>query len=93
MEEKLDIDKEYYVGVIIDASREVRAPVVMFSTEGGMDIESVPSEKIAQMTVDVLRGFRLYDALNLAVQSKGSQPGSSICCSSHHGPVPDVQGI
>lgn len=70
VEEKLDIDKEYYVGVIIDASREVRAPVVMFSTEGGMDIESVPPEKIAQMNVDVLRGFRLYDALNLAVQLK-----------------------
>ena len=34
VEEKLDVDKEYYVGVIIDASREVRAPVVMFSTEG-----------------------------------------------------------
>ncbi len=68
VEEKLDIDKEYYVGVIIDASREVRAPVIMFSTEGGMDIESVPPEKIAQMNVDVLRGFRLYDALNLAVR-------------------------
>jgi len=33
-----------------------------------MDIESVPSEKIAQVTVDVLQGFRLYDALNLAIQ-------------------------
>jgi succinyl-CoA synthetase beta subunit len=42
----------------------------MFSTEGGMDIESVPSEKIATMTVDVLRGFRLYDALNLALKLK-----------------------
>src|SRR3989304_3245778 len=70
VEEKLNIDKEYYVGVIIDSSREVRAPIVMFSTEGGMDIESVPPEKIAQTTVDVLRGFRLYDALNLAVTLK-----------------------
>jgi succinyl-CoA synthetase beta subunit len=70
VEEKLDIDKEYYAGVIIDATREVRAPMVMFSTEGGVDIESVPSEKIAQMTVDVLRGFRLYDALNLAIKLK-----------------------
>src|SRR4030065_1761131 len=57
VEEKLDIEKEYYVGVIIDASREVRAPVIMFSTEGGGDIESVPPEKIAQINVDVLRGF------------------------------------
>jgi succinyl-CoA synthetase beta subunit len=68
VEEKLNIEKEYYAGVIIDASRDVRAPVVMFSTEGGVDIESVPSEKIAQTNVDVFRGFRLYDALNLAVK-------------------------
>jgi succinyl-CoA synthetase beta subunit len=70
VEEKLAIDKEYYAGIIIDASREVRAPVVMFSTEGGVDIESVPSDKIAQMNVDVIRGFRLYDAFNLAAQLK-----------------------
>ena len=70
VEEKLDIDKEYYVGVIIDASMQARCPVIMFSTEGGMDIEAVPSDKIAQMNVDVLRGFRLYDAFNLAVQLK-----------------------
>jgi len=70
VEEKLDIDKEYYAGVIIDASRQVRAPVIMFSTEGGMDIVAVPSDKIAQMNVDVIRGLRLYDALNLAVALK-----------------------
>lgn len=70
VEEKLDIDQEYYAGVIIDPSREVRAPVIMFSTQGGMDIESVPPEKISRMTVDVIRGLRLYDALNLAVQLK-----------------------
>lgn len=68
VEEKLDVDKEYYVGVIIDASRQVRAPVIMFSTEGGTEIEAVPADKISQMTVDVLRGLRLYDALNLAVR-------------------------
>jgi succinyl-CoA synthetase beta subunit len=33
-----------------------------------VDIESVPSDKIAQMNVDVIRGFRLYDALNLAAR-------------------------
>jgi succinyl-CoA synthetase beta subunit len=74
VEEKLNIDKEYYVGVIIDASMGVRSPVIMFSTEGGMEIETVPSEKIAQMTVDVLRGFRLYDALNLAVKCGDRSP-------------------
>jgi succinyl-CoA synthetase beta subunit len=68
VEEKLAIDKEYYVGVIIDPSMNARCPVIMFSTEGGVEIESVPAEKIAQMNIDVLRGFRLYDAYNLAVQ-------------------------
>ncbi len=68
VEEKLAVDKEYYAGVIIDPSRHVRAPVIMFSTEGGMDIESVPADKISTMTVDVLRGLRYYDALNLAVR-------------------------
>ncbi len=70
VEEKLAIDKEYYVGVIINPAREVRGPVIMFSTEGGMDIESVPSDKIATMNVDVLRGFHTYDALNLALKLK-----------------------
>jgi succinyl-CoA synthetase beta subunit len=70
VEEKLDIDREFYAGVIIDASREVRAPAVMFSTEGGVDIEEVPAEKIAQMNVDVIRGLRFYDALNLAIKLK-----------------------
>ena len=41
VEEKLDIDKEYYAGIIVDASRDVRAPVIIFSTEGGVDIEAV----------------------------------------------------
>ncbi len=68
VEEKLNVDLEYYAGVIIDPSRQCRAPVVMFSTRGGMDIESVPPEEISQMIVDVGRGLRLYDALNLAVQ-------------------------
>ncbi len=70
IEEKLDIEKEYYVGVIIDASMKARSPAVLFSTEGGIEIETVPEEKIAQINVDVLRGFKVYDALNLAAQLK-----------------------
>ncbi|MDX9823247.1 MAG: acetate--CoA ligase family protein [Syntrophales bacterium] len=69
VEEKLDIAKEYYAGIIVDSSKDVRAPVVIFSTEGGMDIESVPEEKIARMNIDVLRGLRYYDALNLCVRA------------------------
>ncbi|MBU4121775.1 MAG: acetate--CoA ligase family protein [Proteobacteria bacterium] len=70
VEEKLAIEKEYYAGIIINAQADARCPVVMFSTEGGMDIESVPDDKIALMNVDVIRGFRIYDALNLANKLK-----------------------
>ena len=70
VEEKLAIEKEYYAGIIINAQADARCPVVMFSTEGGMDIESVPDDKIALMNVDVIRGFRIYDALNLANKVK-----------------------
>ena len=67
VEEKLDIAQEFYAGVIINSARKVRAPVVMFSTEGGVDIESVPEDKIAMLTVDVLRGIQPYDTLNMAL--------------------------
>jgi succinyl-CoA synthetase beta subunit len=70
VEEKLDIACEYYAGIIVNAQADARCPVVMFSTEGGMDIESVPADKIALMNVDVIRGFKIYDALNLANRVK-----------------------
>jgi succinyl-CoA synthetase beta subunit len=65
VEEKLDIAKEFYAGVIINSAQEVRGPVLMFSPEGGMDIESVPEDKIATMNVDVIKGIMPYDTLNL----------------------------
>lgn len=68
VEEKLDIENEYYAGVIVDGSYEVRAPVVMFSTEGGVDIEEVSEERIASKAVDIFHGFRIYDAYNLALK-------------------------
>jgi len=67
VEEKLDIAKEFYAGVIINSAREVRSPVIMFSAEGGVDIESVPEDKIAMLTVDVLRDIQPYDTLNMAL--------------------------
>jgi succinyl-CoA synthetase beta subunit len=39
VEEALDIHKELYLGIVID--RKVGVPVLMASTEGGMDIEEV----------------------------------------------------
>lgn len=66
VEEKLNIEKEYYVGVIPDSSRYTRAPVLIFSTAGGMDIEGVPEDKILRAPIDYVKGFPSYDAIDLA---------------------------
>ncbi len=65
VEEKLHIDREFYLGVIPDASWNCRSPVVMFSTEGGVNIEDVPEEKIYRTGIDYARGFPVYDAIGL----------------------------
>jgi len=82
VEEKLDIAQEFYAGMIINSARDVRAPVLMFSAEGGVDIESVSEDKIAMHTVDVLRGIHPYDTLNMAlslgVSGKNLRPVSDI---------------
>jgi succinyl-CoA synthetase beta subunit len=65
VEEQLDIVQEFYAGVIINSAQEVRGPVLMFSPEGGMDIESVSQDKIATMNVDVIKGLMPYDTLNM----------------------------
>jgi len=71
VEEKLDIEKEYYLGVIVDDSYKTKGPMLVFSTEGGIDIEETASktpEKISQIKIDVLRGVRSYDAYNLILK-------------------------
>jgi succinyl-CoA synthetase beta subunit len=88
VEEKLDIQSEYYAGVIVDDSYKVRAPVVVFSTEGGVEIEEVATtcpEKVARMPVDIRFGLLPYHArdLVLALEVSGSllTPISQAICS------------
>ncbi len=50
VEEKLKIEKEYYVSIVID--RSSRSPLIMASPEGGVEIESVPDEKIYKFVVN-----------------------------------------
>ena len=67
VEEGMDIEKELYLGVVID--RSANRPVVMASEAGGMDIEEVAAEtpeKILNETVDPLLGLKPYQARNLA---------------------------
>jgi succinyl-CoA synthetase beta subunit len=59
VEERLPVGRELYAGVIVNNSWKVKSPVVVFSAEGGVDVEEVTGrspEKVARMTVDYLEG-------------------------------------
>jgi len=56
VEEKLDIVHEFYAGYTVNSGREARCPMLMFSPQGGMDIESVPEEKLFRLLVSPTRG-------------------------------------
>ncbi len=65
--EAVDIDKEIYAGVVVD--RRSKRPVVMVSSEGGVDIEEVARTKpeaIHKYAVDPILGFPPYRARELA---------------------------
>ena len=64
VEEGLDIAKEYYAALAVD--RRVGGPVVIASAEGGVDIESVPQEKLLKEAVDPYEGLRPFQARALA---------------------------
>lgn len=66
IEEPCDIDKELYLGAVIDRSKQ--RIVFMASTEGGVEIEKVAHdtpEKILTTSVDPLLGILPYQARQL----------------------------
>jgi succinyl-CoA synthetase beta subunit len=61
------IEAEYYASIVFD--RSAKAPLIMFSTKGGMDIEAVAEETpeaLATIHVDPLLGFQAYHGRQLA---------------------------
>ncbi|MBU4221869.1 MAG: ADP-forming succinate--CoA ligase subunit beta [Euryarchaeota archaeon] len=63
VEEFVKPEKEMYLGITID--RKERCPIIMASSEGGMDIEEVARtspEKILRMHIDPLTGVHDYQA-------------------------------
>ena len=61
------IKKEFYLAVLLD--RATSRPIVMASTEGGMDIEEVAAktpEKILKETIDPAVGFMPYQGRKVA---------------------------
>jgi len=67
IEEGLPIDKEFYLGIVLD--RASGRSVFMASAAGGMDIEEVAAktpEQIFKETIDPAVGFRPFQARKLA---------------------------
>ena len=67
VEEGLDIERELYAGLVVDRVSE--RPVLMASTEGGMEIEDVAAnhpDKIVTEPGDPVRGFLPFRARNIA---------------------------
>ncbi len=66
VEEKLDIEAEYFAGLVIDDAQ--KCPLLVFSSVGGTGIEEIARthpEKITKMPVDILAGLREYQVRNL----------------------------
>jgi succinyl-CoA synthetase beta subunit len=67
IEHASDIASEYYASVLLD--RSAKKPLVMFSVEGGVDIEEVAEntpEKLIRHHVDPLEGLSRAEALQIA---------------------------
>src|ERR687885_2402588 len=65
-----DIAAEYYASVIFD--RSAKKPLVMLSTQGGMEIEEVAErdpDAIARLHVDPLLGFQDFHGRRLAFEA------------------------
>jgi succinyl-CoA synthetase beta subunit len=65
-----EIVSEYYASVVFD--RSAKAPLVLLSTKGGMDIEQVADEDpdaIAHLHVDPLLGFQDFHGRRLAFEA------------------------
>ncbi len=70
IEHASDIATEYYASVLLD--RSAKQPMVMFSVEGGVEIEQVAEqspEKLVRHHVDALEGLSREEAIEIA--SKG----------------------
>src|SRR5918998_2391530 len=70
VEQASDIAAEYYASIVFD--RSAKQPLVMLSTQGGMDIEEVAEREpgaIAKLHVDPLLGFQDFHARRLAFEA------------------------
>jgi succinyl-CoA synthetase beta subunit len=65
--QKLDFAREYYLSFLID--RATRRYMMIFSPDGGVEIESVPEERIFKATIDPMTGFQPFHARAVLLRS------------------------
>jgi succinyl-CoA synthetase beta subunit len=66
VEKKIQIQTEYFASLIV--SDKEAAPVLIFSTTGGTGVEEIVKEhpdKVSFFTIDLIKGFKDYQARNL----------------------------
>jgi succinyl-CoA synthetase beta subunit len=76
IEQASDIAKEYYLSITFD--RGTKQPLLMLTTEGGVEIEQVARENpdaLARLHVDPLEGFQPYQARRLIYGAAIEDPG------------------
>ena len=81
VEEQVPIAKEFYAAVLNDAAS--KGPLLLFSSEGGMDIEKVADEtpnKIMTMSVDPATGLQPFHGRKIA-HALGLKGGLAKQCS------------
>jgi len=74
LQKAAEIESEYYGAIVFD--RASKATLVMFSTQGGMDIEQIAEEHpeaLARIHIDPLVGFHPYHGRRLAYEA-GAAP-------------------
>ncbi|HEY6053547.1 MAG TPA: ADP-forming succinate--CoA ligase subunit beta [Gaiellaceae bacterium] len=76
IESASEIAKEYYLSITFD--RGEKKPLLMFTTQGGVDIEEVAAKSpdaLARLHVDPLEGFQPYQARRLIYGAGVDDPG------------------
>jgi succinyl-CoA synthetase beta subunit len=85
LESRLEVAREIYLGATVDRSR--KSILFMASPDGGMDIESVPDDRMLMTAVDPLIGYQRYIGIRIAsfVGLDGSQASqcADICGKLH----------
>jgi succinyl-CoA synthetase beta subunit len=79
VEERLDVEKEFFLSITVSDSYKIKGPIILFSTEGGVDVEEVVEkhpEKVSLMNIDYIRGLQFSDAQKLV--SKLEAPHDTV---------------